>query len=220
MSHPVEVLRRRAACSPTAVACSSATRRPPSASRWTPETSSASTTASASCTACPWAWSARTRPGPAPSCARAPCRSTRAGRLRRCEVAPIESDSGGSPAVRLVLGRAWRAAERMLDSAAHPEDVLGLDQEADPLLAGAPPRIRRLPDVLLRQRLDVRIGPVAGVAVDDPPLDPRSSRSRFGRPVPRERPRGSRSRFRGFLRPSAVLTRILPSRRSIQRVVD
>ena len=94
MSYPVDVLARpRGRCSPTAVACSSPTRGPPSASRWTRETSSASTTGSASCTACRWGWSARTPPGTGTVIREDTVRgyAEQAG-FAECEVAPIEND--------------------------------------------------------------------------------------------------------------------------------
>ena len=92
MSYPVEVLQTARGCW-TAVACSLPTRGPPSASRWTPETWSASTTGSASCTASRWGWSARAQRELALSCVRTPCAATRtrlASRIAR--VASIEND--------------------------------------------------------------------------------------------------------------------------------
>ena len=81
MSYPVGVLAACRGLLADGGAVLVGDERVPDALRRRPATtSSASTTGSASCTACRWGWSARTRPGPARSCAPTPCASTRSGR--------------------------------------------------------------------------------------------------------------------------------------------
>ena len=74
MSHPVDALRAaRGLLAPGGHVLVADEHVQRSASRWMRATSSASTTASACCTACRWEWSARTLRARAPSSGRAPC---------------------------------------------------------------------------------------------------------------------------------------------------